>query len=81
MFPDLVPEGFSVSPKKLFYLITDALGLYVSIRFCSDIQIEIVTHHLQTVFLGKATAEILLASLFSTLYSVTESEKHSNYWQ
>lgn len=98
MFPALVPKDFSLSPKKLSYLVTEALGPYfkdsmlqeakktyfsiqydettnnkgkkelqINIRYWSDVHNEVVIHHLETIFIGKASADVLATSILSAL--------------
>lgn len=96
MFPNSVPQHFSLSQKKMRYLVTDALApffkgelidefsqsrtfysiiydettnstgakeLQVLIRFYSNKYSAIITRHLETFFIGTATAEVILEKI------------------
>lgn len=90
MFDSSLLQEFSLSPTKIMYLITEALGPYfrnktikdaentyysicfdettnessqkelqIAIRYWSNSECQIVQRHLQTFFMGRATAEEL----------------------
>lgn len=98
MFPEVVPDAFSIGRTKLGYLLTDALGpffheemleevaslpysiiydettnnagnkvLQVRINYWSEKNKKIISRHLQSFFMGHATAENLKTNLLKSL--------------
>lgn len=94
MFPNCIPDGFCLNPKKIHYLITDALAPYFQkqiiedmadcfytliydettnsgnkkelqfiVHYWSKSQCKVISHHLETVFIGSATAEIIFSCI------------------